>query len=60
VPRRAVTTIYADEHVRWNPHPANGFHNEALMGHQPMPDLAPGARIDCALFPRVWTAPGAP
>ena len=56
VPRRAVTTIYADEHVRWDPHPGNAFHNEALMGHQAMPDLTAGARLDCPLFPRVWTA----
>ncbi|HEX3613707.1 MAG TPA: phytanoyl-CoA dioxygenase family protein [Sporichthyaceae bacterium] len=55
-PRRAVTTIYADETVRWHPHPGNAFHNDALMGHQPIPDLAADSPIDCDLFPRVWSA----
>lgn len=57
VPRRAVTNVYVDEHVRWHPHPGNAFHNEALMGHQGMPDLVEGdhpSKVD--LFRRVWTA----
>jgi hypothetical protein len=29
------------------------------MGHQAMPDMAAGARHDCPLFPRVWTADAA-
>jgi ectoine hydroxylase-related dioxygenase (phytanoyl-CoA dioxygenase family) len=56
VPRRAITNVYADELVRWAPHPGDGFQNEALMGHQPMPELAPGDRLDCDLFRRVWSA----
>ncbi|MGQ0845566.1 MAG: phytanoyl-CoA dioxygenase family protein [Sporichthyaceae bacterium] len=58
VPRRAVTTIYADDEVRWDPHEGNAFHNETLMGHQPWPELAAGDRLACELFPRVWSAEG--
>ena len=58
VPRRAITNIYADEQAVWHPHPGNAFHNEALMGHQPMPALAAGDPPDtCDLFPRVWVDP---
>lgn len=56
VPRRALTTIYADDDVRWDPHPGHAFHNEALMGHQPFPDLAAGDRLRGELFPQVWSA----
>ncbi|MGQ0467006.1 MAG: phytanoyl-CoA dioxygenase family protein [Sporichthyaceae bacterium] len=54
VPRRAVTTMYADDTVRWDPHDSHAFHNEPLMGHQPFPDLAAGDRLACELFPQVW------
>jgi len=56
VPRRAVTTNYVDEEVRWEPRPGHAFHNEALMGHQPFPELSAGDRIHGELFPRVWSA----
>lgn len=56
VPRRAVTNVYADELVRWAPHPGDGFQNQALMGHQPMPELSPGEPLECDLFRRVWSA----
>jgi hypothetical protein len=56
VSRRAITNVYADEQVRWAPHPGDGFQNEALMGHQPMPEISPGDPLQCELFPRVWTA----
>jgi ectoine hydroxylase-related dioxygenase (phytanoyl-CoA dioxygenase family) len=56
-PRRAVAMFYVGDDVRWDPHPANGFNNSELMGHE-RPDLPPGAPVDCELFPRVWTAGG--
>jgi ectoine hydroxylase-related dioxygenase (phytanoyl-CoA dioxygenase family) len=56
--RRAVAAFYCGDTTRWDPHPGNGFHNRELMGHEPIPDLAPGGPIDCALFPRVWTSAG--
>jgi ectoine hydroxylase-related dioxygenase (phytanoyl-CoA dioxygenase family) len=54
--RRAIATFYTGGTTRWDLHPGTGFHNAELMGHEPIPDLAPGAPIDCDLFPRVWTA----
>jgi len=61
--RRAITNVYADEQVLWAPHPGDGFQNEALMGHQPMPELSPGDPLECELFPagvdrRLITAAG--
>lgn len=53
--RRAVASMYCGEQSRWAPHPGMGFHNRELMGHEEIPDLAPGAPLDCDLFPRVWT-----
>jgi hypothetical protein len=53
--RRALTTIYVGELVRWNPHPANMFNNKNQTGHVEIPDLKPGGPIDCDLFPRVWS-----
>lgn len=52
--RRAVTSMYTGDGVRWNPHPANMFRNKSLTGHVEMPELEPGGPIECPLFPRVW------
>lgn len=56
VPRRAITTNYVDDQVRWEDRPGHAFYNEALMGHQPFPDITAGEQIRGELFPRVWTA----
>lgn len=52
--RRATTLVYAGEDVRWAPHPGAASNNTELMGHVPIPDLAPGDRLDSDLFPVVW------
>lgn len=52
--RRAVTSFYVGDQATWNPHPANMFHNKSLTGHVTAPDLAPGAPLECDMFPRVW------
>lgn len=54
--RRGLATMYTGDDVRFRPRPASADANTALTGHVPKPDLAPGDPIDCALFPRVWTA----
>ncbi len=54
--RRAVSSIYTGDTTRWAPHDSSASRNKALTGHIPIPDLTPGAPIDCELFPRVWTS----
>jgi ectoine hydroxylase-related dioxygenase (phytanoyl-CoA dioxygenase family) len=52
--RRAIASFYAGDEVTWDPHPANMFNNKSLTGHVAAPDLAPGAALECDMFPRVW------
>jgi ectoine hydroxylase-related dioxygenase (phytanoyl-CoA dioxygenase family) len=52
--RRALAVRFVGPEVTFDPRPGTWLHDTKVKAHIPLPDLAAGAPLSGALFPKVW------